>query len=76
MPMKTENIAPIFKSNLDTKSEQYLQNKKGLVQNVFDLSLIHYPLRRQRQMCIRDRYNLMLAMEQIIITWEVDVFLE
>ena len=27
--MKTENIAPIFKSNLDTKSEQYLENQKN-----------------------------------------------
>ena len=26
--MKTENIAPTIKTNLDTKSEKYLQNKK------------------------------------------------
>ena len=34
MPMKTENIAPIFKSNLDTKSEQYLQNKKRMLEKL------------------------------------------
>ena len=34
MPMKTENIAPIFKSNLDTKSEQYLQNKKIMLEKL------------------------------------------
>ena len=34
MPMKTENIAPIFKSNLDTKSEQYLQNKKVMLEKL------------------------------------------
>ena len=34
MPMKTENIAPIFKSNLDTKSEQYLQNKKMMLEKL------------------------------------------
>jgi acetyl-CoA carboxylase carboxyltransferase component len=32
--MKTENIAPIFKSNLDTKSEQYLQNKKMMIEKL------------------------------------------
>ncbi|MGB0753278.1 MAG: acyl-CoA carboxylase subunit beta [Proteobacteria bacterium] len=32
--MKTENIAPIFKSNLDTKSEQYLQNKKMMLEKL------------------------------------------
>ena len=26
--MKTENIAPTIKTNLDTKSEKYLKNKK------------------------------------------------
>ena len=34
MLMKTENIAPIFKSNLDTKSEQYLQNKKMMLEKL------------------------------------------
>ena len=34
MPMKTENIAPTFKSNLDTKSEQYLQNKKMMLEKL------------------------------------------
>ena len=34
MPMKTENIAPLFKSNLDTKSEQYLQNKKMMLEKL------------------------------------------
>ena len=34
MPMKTENIAPIYKSNLDTKSEQYLQNKKMMLEKL------------------------------------------
>ncbi len=34
MPMKTENIASIFKSNLDTKSEQYLQNKKMMLEKL------------------------------------------
>ena len=34
MPMKTENIAPIFKSNLDTKSEEYLQNKKMMLEKL------------------------------------------
>ena len=34
MPMKTENIAPVFKSNLDTKSEQYLQNKKMMLEKL------------------------------------------
>ena len=34
MPMKTENIAPMFKSNLDTKSEQYLQNKKMMLEKL------------------------------------------
>ena len=34
MRMKTENIAPIFKSNLDTKSEQYLQNKKMMLEKL------------------------------------------
>ena len=34
MPMKTGNIAPIFKSNLDTKSEQYLQNKKMMLEKL------------------------------------------
>ena len=34
MPMKMENIAPIFKSNLDTKSEQYLQNKKMMLEKL------------------------------------------
>ena len=34
MPMKTENIAPIFKSNLDTRSEQYLQNKKMMLEKL------------------------------------------
>ena len=34
MPMKTENIAPIFKSNLDTKSEQYLQNKRMMLEKL------------------------------------------
>ena len=34
MPMKTENIAPIFKTNLDTKSEQYLQNKKMMLEKL------------------------------------------
>ncbi|NCU87979.1 MAG: acyl-CoA carboxylase subunit beta [Proteobacteria bacterium] len=32
--MKTENIAPVFKSNLDTKSEQYLQNKKMMLEKL------------------------------------------
>ena len=32
--MKTENIAPKFKSNLDTKSEQYLQNKKMMLEKL------------------------------------------
>ena len=32
--MKTENIAPIFKSNLDTKSEQYLENKKMMLEKL------------------------------------------
>ena len=35
--MKTENIAPIFKSNLDTKSEQYLQNKKMMLEKLLFL---------------------------------------
>jgi len=34
MPMKTENIAPIFKSNLDTRTEQYLQNKKMMLEKL------------------------------------------
>ena len=34
MPMKMENIAPVFKSNLDTKSEQYLQNKKMMLEKL------------------------------------------
>ena len=34
MPMKTENIAPIFKSNLDTRTEQYLQNKKMMLKKL------------------------------------------
>jgi acetyl-CoA carboxylase carboxyltransferase component len=37
MPMKTENIAPIFKSNLDTRSEQYLQNKKMMLEKLIFL---------------------------------------
>ena len=32
--MKTENIAPIFKSNLDTKSEQYLEKKKMMLEKL------------------------------------------
>jgi acetyl-CoA carboxylase carboxyltransferase component len=32
--MKTENIAPIFKSNLDIKSEQYQQNKKMMLEKL------------------------------------------
>ena len=32
--MKTENIAPIFKSNLDTTSEQYLENKKMMLEKL------------------------------------------
>ena len=32
--MKTENIAPIFKSNLDTKSEKYLENKKMMLEKL------------------------------------------
>jgi acetyl-CoA carboxylase carboxyltransferase component len=32
--MKTENIAPIFKSNLDTKSEQYIENKKMMLEKL------------------------------------------
>ena len=32
--MKTENIAPIFKSNLDTKSDQYLENKKMMLEKL------------------------------------------
>ena len=32
--MKTENIAPIFKSNLDTTSEQYLENKKMMIEKL------------------------------------------
>ena len=34
MPMKMENIAPVFKSNLDTKSEQYLQNRKMMLEKL------------------------------------------
>ena len=32
--MKTENIAPIFKSNLDTQSKQYLENKKMMLEKL------------------------------------------
>ena len=32
--MKTENIAPIFKTNLDTKSDKYQQNKKMMLEKL------------------------------------------
>jgi len=30
--MKTENIAPVFKTNLDTKSDRYQKNKKMMLE--------------------------------------------
>ena len=32
--MKTENIAPVFKTNLDTKSERYQKNKKMMIEKL------------------------------------------
>ena len=32
--MKTENIAPVFKTNLDTKSDRYQQNKKMMLEEI------------------------------------------
>ena len=32
--MKTENIAPVFKTNLDTKSDRYQQNKKMMLEKL------------------------------------------
>ena len=32
--MKTENIAPVFKTNLDTKSERYQKNKKMMLEKL------------------------------------------
>ena len=32
--MMTENIAPIFKSNLDTKSQQYKKNKEMMYEKL------------------------------------------
>ena len=67
MPMKTENIAPIFKSNLDTKSEQYLQNKKMMLEKLvfldelLDLAELgggqrhHERLARRGKMPVRER---------------------
>ena len=67
MPMKTENIAPIFKSNLDTKSEQYLQNKKMMLEklvfldDLLDLAELgggqrhHERLAKRGKMPVRER---------------------
>ena len=67
MPMKTENIAPIFKSNLDTKSEQYLQNKKMMLEKLvfldelLDLAELgggerhHERLAKRGKMSVRER---------------------
>ena len=67
MPMKTENIAPIFKSNLDTKSEQYLQNKKMMLEklvfldDLLDLAELgggqrhHERLAKRGKMSVRER---------------------
>ena len=32
--MKTENIAPVFKTNLDTKSDRYQKNKKMMLEKL------------------------------------------
>ena len=32
--MKTENIAPVFKTNLDTKSDMYQKNKKMMLEKL------------------------------------------
>ena len=65
--MKTENIAPIFKSNLDTKSEQYLENKKMMLEKLvfldelLDLAELgggerhHERLAKRGKMPVRDR---------------------
>jgi acetyl-CoA carboxylase carboxyltransferase component len=65
--MKTENIAPIFKSNLDTKSEQYLQNKKMMheklvfLDELLDLAELgggqrhHERLAKRGKMPVRER---------------------
>tara|TARA_A200000113_G_scaffold4879_1_gene5336 strand:- start:1128 stop:2789 length:1662 start_codon:yes stop_codon:yes gene_type:complete len=65
--MKTENIAPIFKSNLDTKSEQYLQNKKMMLEklvfldDLLDLAELgggqrhHERLAKRGKMPVRER---------------------
>ena len=37
--MKTENIAPIFKTNLDTKSDKYQQNKKMMLKKLDFLNI-------------------------------------
>ena len=65
--MKTENIAPIFKSNLDTKSEQYLENKKMMLEKLvfldelLDLAELgggerhHERLAKRGKMSVRER---------------------
>ena len=65
--MKTENIAPIFKSNLDTKSEQYLQNKKMMLEKLVFLDALldlaelgggqrhHERLAKRGKMPVRER---------------------
>ena len=40
--MKTENIAPIFKTNLDTKSDKYQQNKKMMLEKLDFLRFFNY----------------------------------
>ena len=42
--MKTENIAPTIKTNLDTKSEKYLQNKKMMHEKIIKKTKEHNPL--------------------------------
>ena len=65
--MKTENIAPTIKTNLDTKSEKYLQNKKMMhekldfLDDLLDLAELgggihhHERLAKRGKMPVRER---------------------
>ena len=65
--MKTENIAPTIKTNLDTKSEKYLKNKKMMhekldfLDNLLDLAELgggihhHERLAKRGKMPVRER---------------------
>ena len=65
--MKTENIAPTIKTNLDTKSEKYLKNKKMMhekldfLDDLLDLAELgggirhHERLAKRGKMPVRER---------------------